>query len=409
MPGDQSRSTVEIAEFTIDTTQTNKVPIKNGDRCCVNETTLNCDAVLTLLDKNNSGNDETLFSLSINNYDSRINDEMKNSLENYKNVIYYNSQLKKFYSSYSDDHKEIVKQKISHILILGKTETLFKSKGIYTINSESIESKGIYTFTIDKTILIYEASHANITSVKESHPVLTMFEYFNLIYIDWFSLLLSDFYKEFKKIKSVMPQEVLSARAASTEADSRADSESEAESEADFLVGERRVVEGVGEEEGEGEGEEADLLNQIDKEKAAADLQAAVRRARLVAENAANKKEKGVGEEEGEGEGEEADLLNQIDKENAAIELQAAARAKLAANKAANKKEKNINALKRYNDEEPERRKLILERQAAIIGEQGGVEDNRNRIISVTDIDGAKKSYSLLGGKKKGKKTKKLN
>ena len=392
MPGDQSRSTVEIAEFTIDTTQTNKVPIKNGDRCCVNETTLNCDAVLTLLDKNNSGNDETLFSLSINNYDSRINDEMKNSLENYKNVIYYNSQLKKFYSSYSDDHKEIVKQKISHILILGKTETLFKSEGIYT-------------FTIDKTILIYEASHANITSVKESHPVLTMFEYFNLIYIDWFSLLLSDFYKEFKKIKSVMPQEVLSARAASTEADS----ESEADSEADFLVGEQRVVEGVGEEEGEGEGEEADLLNQIDKEKAAADLQAAVRRARLVAENAANKKEKGVGEEEGEGEGEEADLLNQIDKENAAIELQAAARAKLAANKAANKKEKNINALKRYNDEEPERRKLILERQAAIIGEQGGVEDNRNRIISVTDIDGAKKSYSLLGGKKKGKKTKKLN
>jgi hypothetical protein len=114
MPGDQSRSTVEIAEFTIDTTETNKVPIKNGDRCCVNETTLNCDAVLTLLDKNNSGNDETLFSLSINNYDSRINDEMKNSLENYKNVIYYNSQLKKFYSSYSDDHKEIVKQKISH-------------------------------------------------------------------------------------------------------------------------------------------------------------------------------------------------------------------------------------------------------------------------------------------------------
>ncbi len=245
MPGDQSRSTVEIAEFTIDTTQTNKVPIKNGDRCCVNETTLNCDAVLTLLDKNNSGNDETLFSLSINNYDSRINDEMKNSLENYKNVIYYNSQLKKFYSSYSDDHKEIVKQKISHILILGKTETLFKSKGIYTFNSESIESKGIYTFTIDKTILIYEASHANITSVKESHPVLTMFEYINLIYIDWFSLLLSDFYKEFKKIKSVMPQEVLSARAASTEADS----ESEADSEADFLVGERRVVEGVGEEE----------------------------------------------------------------------------------------------------------------------------------------------------------------
>ncbi len=405
MPGDQSRSTVEIAEFTIDTTQTNKVPIKNGDRCCVNETTLNCDAVLTLLDKNNSGNDETLFSLSINNYDSRINDEMKNSLENYKNVIYYNSQLKKFYSSYSDDHKEIVKQKISHILILGKTETLFKSKGIYTFNSESIESKGIYTFTIDKTILIYEASHANITSVKESHPVLTMFEYINLIYIDWFSLLLSDFYKEFKKIKSVMPQEVLSARAASTEADS----ESEADSEADFLVGERRVVEGVGEEEGEGEGEEADLLNQIDKEKAAADLQAAVRRARLVAENAANKKEKGVGEEEGEGEGEEADLLNQIDKEKAAADLQAAARAKLAANKAANKKEKNINALKRYNDEEPERRKLILERQAAIIGEQGGVEDNRNRIISVTDIDGAKKSYSLLGGKKKGKKTKKLN
>jgi hypothetical protein len=236
MPGDQSRSTVEIAEFTIDTTQTNKVPIKNGDRCCVNETTLNCDAVLTLLDKNNSGNDETLFSLSINNYDSRINDEMKNSLENYKNVIYYNSQLKKFYSSYSDDHKEIVKQKISHILILGKTETLFKSKGIYT-------------FTIDKTILIYEASHANITSAKESHPVLTMFEYFNLIYIDWFSLLLSDFYKEFKKIKSVMPQEVLSARAASTEADSRADSESEADSEADFLVGE-----GEGEEAEEGEG-----------------------------------------------------------------------------------------------------------------------------------------------------------
>ena len=350
MPGDQSRSTVEIAEFTIDTTQTNKVPIKNGDRCCVNETTLNCDAVLTLLDKNNSGNDETLFSLSINNYDSRINDEMKNSLENYKNVIYYNSQLKKFYSSYSDDHKKIVKQKISHILILGKTETLFKSEGIYT-------------FTIDKTILIYEASHANITSAKESHPVLTMFEYINLIYIDWFSLLLSDFYKEFKKIKSVMPQEVLSARAASTEADSRADSESEADSEADFLVGERRVVEGVGEEEGEGEGEEADLLNQIDKEKAAADLQAAVRRARLVAENAANKKEK---------------------------------------------IEKNINALKRYNDEEPERRKLILERQAAIIGEQGGVEDNRNRIISVTDIDGAKRSLSLLGGKKKGKKTKKV-
>jgi hypothetical protein len=399
MPGDQSRSTVEIAEFTIDTTQTNKVPIKNGDRCCVNETTLNCDAVLTLLDKNNSGNDETLFSLSINNYDSRINDEMKNSLENYKNVIYYNSQLKKFYSSYSDDHKKIVKQKISHILILGKTETLFKSEGIYT-------------FTIDKTILIYEASHANITSAKESHPVLTMFEYFNLIYIDWFSLLLSDFYKEFKKIKSVMPQEVLSARAASTEADSRADSESEADSEADFLVGERRVVEGVGEEEGEGEGEEADLLNQIDKEKAAADLQAAVRRARLVAENAANKKEKGVGEEEGEGEGEEADLLNQIDKEKAAADLQAAVRrARLVAENAANKKEKiekNINALKRYNDEEPERRKLILERQAAIIGEQGGVEDNRNRIISVTDIDGAKRSLSLLGGKKKGKKTKKV-
>ena len=392
MPGDQSRSTVEIAEFTIDTTQTNKVPIKNGDRCCVNETTLNCDAVLTLLDKNNSGNDETLFSLSINNYDSRINDEMKNSLENYKNVIYYNSQLKKFYSSYSDDHKKIVKQNISHILILGKTETLFKSEGIYT-------------FTIDKTILIYEASHANITSAKESHPVLTMFEYINLIYIDWFSLLLSDFYKEFKKIKSVMPQEVLSARAASTEADS----ESEADSEADFLVGEQRVVEGVGEEEGEGEGEEADLLNQIDKEKAAADLQAAVRRARLVAENAANKKEKGVGEEEGEGEGEEADLLNQIDKEKAAADLQAAVRrARLVANKK-EKIEKNINALKRYNDEEPERRKLILERQAAIIGEQGGVEDNRNRIISVTDIDGAKRSLSLLGGKKKGKKTKKLN
>jgi hypothetical protein len=193
-----------------------------------------------------------------------------------------------------------------------------------------------------------------------------MFEYFNLIYIDWFSLLLSDFYKEFKKIKSVMPQEVLSARAASTEADSRADSESEADSEADFLVGEgEEAEEGEGgAEEGEGEGEEADLLNQIDKEKAAADLQAAVRRARLVAENAANKKEK---------------------------------------------IEKNINALKRYNDEEPERRKLILERQAAIIGEQGGVEDNRNRIISVTDRDGAKRSLSLLGGKKKGKKTKKLN
>jgi len=99
----------------------------------------------------------------------------------------------------------------------------------------------------------------------------------------------------------------------------------------------------------------------------------------------------------------------QIFKLPSVVELQAAARAKLAANKAANKKEKNINALKRYNDEEPERRKLILERQAAIIGEQGGVEDNRNRIISVTDIDGAKKSYSLLGGKKKGKKTKKLN
>ena len=322
MPGDQSRSTVEIAEFTIDTTETNKVPIKNGDRCCVNETTLNCDAVLTLLDKNNSGNDETLFSLSINNYDSRINDEMKNSLENYKNVIYYNSQLKKFYSSYSDDHKEIVKQKISHILILGKTETLF----IY---------EDIYTFTIDKTILIYENDHVDITSAKESTPVLTVYAYFNLIYIDWFSLLLSDFEKEFKKAYP-------------------------------------------------------------DDQKYADDFDSSSSTGGGTPRTAADD----IHEEEG--------LINQIN-ENAAIELQAVARAKLAANKAANKKEKNINALKRYNDEEPERRKLILERQAAIIGEQGGVEDNRNRIIGVTDIDGAKKSYSLLGGKKKGKKTKKLN
>ena len=360
MPGDQSRSTVEIAEFTIDTTETNKVPIKNGYRCCVNETTLNCDAVLTLLDKNESGNDETLFSLSINNYDSRINEEMKNSLENYKNVIYYNSQLKKFYSSYSDDHKEIVKQKISHILILGKTETLF----IY---------EDIYTFTIDKTILIYEASHANITSAKESHPVLTMFEYFNLIYIDWFSLLLSDFYKEFKKIKSVMPQEVLSARAASTEADSRADSESEA----DFLVGEQRVVEGVGEEEGEGEGEEA---------------------------------EEGEGGAE-EGEGSERKGATQkaqrrvVKKFITDLRLEKGLKKMNTAVKRMKEEEKIAKNIKEFNEKEPERRKFIIERQD-IIGEKGGVEDNRNRIISVSDIDGDKKSQSLLGGKKKGKKTK---
>ncbi len=350
MPGDQSRSTVEIAEFTIDTTQTNKVPIKNGDRCCVNETTLNCDAVLTLLDKNNSGNDETLFSLSINNYDSRINDEMKNSLENYKNVIYYNSQLKKFYSSYSDDHKEIVKQKISHILILGKTETLFKSKGIYTFNSESIESKGIYTFTIDKTILIYEASHANITSVKESHPVLTMFEYFNLIYIDWFSLLLSDFYKEFKKIKSVMPQEVLSARAASTEADS----ESEADSEADFLVGEQRVVEGVG---GEEEGEE-----------------------------------EGVG---GEGGAEEGDPQSQR-ATIAVSKIQAAIRAKQAAEQAAEQ------AAKQAIEQEKK-----VEKIAKNLKEFGETEQERRK--NELDIITSEKGFKTIGGKKKGKKTKKLN
>ena len=187
MSGDQSRSTVEIAKFTIDNTETEKVPFKNGERCRVKETNLNCDAVLTLLDKKKSVNDETLFSLSINNYDSRINDEMKNSLENYKNVIYYNSQLKKFYSSYeNDDDKKTVKENISHILILGKKDVLFKSGGIYT-------------FDIDKTILIYEDSNLTITSANEPKPDLTRYEYFNLIYIDWFSLLLTDFEKEFKK------------------------------------------------------------------------------------------------------------------------------------------------------------------------------------------------------------------
>jgi hypothetical protein len=324
MSGDQSRSTVAFAKFTIDkNSKTERVPNHNGDRCSVKETNLNCDAVLTLLDKKKSVNDETLFSLSINNYDNRINDEMKKSLEKNYNVIYYNSQFKKFYSSYeNDDDKETVNKNISHILILGKTDTLFISEGIYT-------------FTIDKTILIYENDHVDITSVKESTPILTMYEYFNLIYIDWFSLLLTDFEKEFKK---AYPD----------------DPEYENDFESDSSTGggtPRTTTDDIPEEEG--------LINQI--------------------------------------------RINQID-ENAATKLQAAARAKLAANK----EEKIAKNIKEFNAKEPDRRKFIIERQD-IIGEKGGVADNRNRIISVSDIDGDKKSKSLLGGKKKGKKTKKLN
>ena len=249
--GDNPQMTISAAEFIINTNE--NFPSNNGERCSVKVEYLECDAVLTLLDKKDRGeSDENLFSLSINNYDNRrINGNMKSSLENYKEVIYYNSnsKVKKFYGSYDKETDKItVKENISHILILGKTDT-------------SPKSDGSYILYIDKTILIYEDSHLKITSANESKPALTMYEYFNLIYIDWFSLLLSDFDKEFLKFKSVMPQKVLSARAASTEADSEADSESEAEaeaeSEADFqLVGEQRVVEGVGgEEEGEGEGE----------------------------------------------------------------------------------------------------------------------------------------------------------
>ena len=235
--GDNPQMTISAAEFIINTNE--NFPSNNGERCSVKVEYLECDAVLTLLDKKDRGesdeSDENLFSLSINNYDNRrINDNMKSSLENYKEVIYYNSQLKKFYSSYNDEKdKGTVKEKISHILILGKKDISPKSDSSYILN-------------IDKTILIYEASHANITSANQSNPALTMYEYFNLIYIDWFSLLLSDFEKEFEKFKSVMPQEVLSA----------ADSDSDSDSEADFqLKGEQRVVEGVGgEEEGEEEG-----------------------------------------------------------------------------------------------------------------------------------------------------------
>ena len=322
MSGDQSRSTVAFAKFTIDkNSKTERVPNHNGDRCSVKETNLNCDAVLTLLDKKKSVNDETLFSLSINNYDNRINDEMKKSLEKNYNVIYYNSQFKKFYSSYeNDDDKETVNKNISHILILGKTDTLFISEGIYT-------------FTIDKTILIYENDHVDITSVKESTPILTMYEYFNLIYIDWFSLLLSDFDKEFKK---AYPD----------------DQKYEDDFESDSSTGgrtPRTTTDDIHEEE---------------------------------------------------------ELEKQI-ATNAASDIQAAVRAKLAV-KQANKEEKIAKNIKEFNAKEPDRRKFIIERQD-IIGEKGGVEDNRNRIISVSDIDGDKKSKSLLGGKKKGKKTKKLN
>ena len=239
--GDNPQMTISAAEFIINTNE--NFPSNNGERCSVKVEYLECDAVLTLLDKKDRGeSDENLFSLSINNYDNRrINGNMKSSLENYKEVIYYNSnsKVKKFYGSYDKETDKItVKENISHILILGKTDT-------------SPKSDGSYILYIDKTILIYEDSHLKITSANESNPALTMYEYFNLIYIDWFSLLLSDFDKEFLKFKSVMPQEVLSARAASTEADSEADSE------ADFqLEGEQRVVEGVGEVEGVGGEEE---------------------------------------------------------------------------------------------------------------------------------------------------------
>ena len=369
MSGNQSRSTVEIAKFKIDKTE--KVPIKNdGDRCSVKETNLNCDAVLTLLDKKKSQNDKTLFSLSINNYEERIDDNMKISLEKYENVIYYNSQLKKFYSSYSDDDKKNVKQKISHILILGKTETLF------------INSEGIYTFTIDKTILIYEASHANITSAKESTPALTMYEYFNLIYIDWFSLLLSDFENEFKKKYSVTQQQALLP----SEADSEAEAEAEAEIDLKVGVGEEGVggeEDGVGgEEEGVG-GEEDGVGGEEDGVGGEEDGVGGEEEGEIKKEEGEIKK--------GEGGAEEGDPQSQLDT-NAALKIQNAFRAKKAigqAKKVVNKKK----ALKRYSDEEEERKEAIITQKLR----------NRGNIIMENE-----RGASSIGGKKKGKKTKKV-
>ena len=346
MSGDQSHITISKDDFIINTNE--KLPSNNGERCSVKVKYLECDAVLTLLDKKDGGesdeSDENLFSLSINNYDNKIiNGNMRSSLENYKNVIYYNSQLKKFYSSYNDEKdKETVKKNISHILILGKTDTSSKSVGSYILN-------------IDKTILIYEASHANIDSAKESTPDLTMYEYFNLIYIDWFSLLLTDFENEFEKFKSVMTQKALSAQTASTEADS----ESEADSEAEFDLkegegeGGAKVVEGVGgEEEGEIKKEEGEI-------------------------------------KKGEGGAEEGDPQSQRDT-IAATGLQAAVRTKLAANK----EERRGMLLKRYNDEEEERKEAIITQKLK----------NRGNIIMENG-----RGASSIGGKKKGKKTKKLN
>jgi len=333
--GDKSHMTISKANFIINTNE--NLPSNNGERCSVKVKYLECDAVLTLLDKKDGGeSDENLFSLSINNYDNkRINGNMKSSLENYKTVIYYNSQLKKFYSSYDNEKDKItVKENISHILILGKKDISPKSDGSYILN-------------IDKTILIYEDSHLKITSANESNPALTMYEYFNLIYIDWFSLLLSDFEKEFEKFKSVMPQEVLSA------ADS--DSDSEADSEADFqLKGEQRVVEGVG---GEEEGEE-----------------------------------EGVG---GEGGAEEGDPQSQR-ATIAVSKIQAAIRAKQAAEQAAEQ------AAKQAIEQEKK-----VEKIAKNLKEFGETEQERRK--NELDIITSEKGFKTIGGKKKGKKTKKLN